>query len=306
MKGVDFLCAPPHLSNFTGKGMRLDWDWLVLILSSLKLIYCRGKKLFIRVGFHFRTVYHTSCLNASCTNRRRGGRCKTKKKSTCSVFLNLNNLTCQMGFSCRFGYGFPVSIWLIHPLLCCFFLKRTISYITYFITLLLLDGAIAQGLVLMQIRWLQLPEFSLVKLISFLRKEDFFFLKRLFSESFLQRHKSVARHCWREQLLWVVVCVSRPSERRWRASDITVSKKKNTVFGNYMKPDKVVFSNVLTLEPVLHTCAVSVCAISVRKRQLCAHSKQKTNCHCHCINAPQVSAAHAWVESPSPLFAFHV
>lgn len=121
---MDFLCAPPHLSNFTGKGMRLDWDWLVLILSSLKLIYCRGKKLFIRVGFHFRTVYHTSCLNASCTNRRRGGRCKTKKKSTCSVFLNLNNLTCQMGFSCRFGYGFPVSIWLIHPLLCCFFFKK--------------------------------------------------------------------------------------------------------------------------------------------------------------------------------------
>lgn len=79
------------------------------------------------------TVYQSglsfqNCLSHFTSERilhqqapRRSAQVKKKKKSTCSVFLNLNNLTCQMGFSCRFGYGFSVSIWLIHHLLCCFF-----------------------------------------------------------------------------------------------------------------------------------------------------------------------------------------
>lgn len=180
-----------------------------------------------------------------------------------------------MGFSCRFGYAFSVSIWLIHHLLCWvfFFLKqRTIFYITYFITLLLLDGAIAQGLVLMQICWLQLPEFSLVKLISFLRKEDgiFFFLNRLFSESFLQRHKSVARHCCREQLLWVVVRVSRPSARRWRASDIIVSKKKIQFLAITWSQTRWCFQTFSPWSLFSHVCGFSLCDFRKKTPALCS------------------------------------
>lgn len=83
MKRVDFcVCRCICLISRERDAPRLvgeDGDWLVLILSSLKLIYSRGKKLFIKVGFNFRTVYHFTSeriLHQQAPRRR-----KTKKKN---------------------------------------------------------------------------------------------------------------------------------------------------------------------------------------------------------------------------------